>query len=478
MICLCPDGTYANMVGNQIVCPPRAQAQPAVGAYCSNGGTCGVGYRCSWMPGKCVPEGKIDCGSYYCELGFKCSSAKCIAGLTSAQIADRAATPTQPPNIEQRFKTNVDRVIKALRDIGDWIRDGAAKPFPSVPFDILVFFGSGVLLVAMLLINVMPLSRREQVLTHEGPKHPETGRVPSEGHAAWSIAPVRPGATSASEPSSEHRDAWGVSEPSSRHNDSPWAVHSKADVKKSPQVERDVALERDGGADKVRGEVPSAPIDASDHKVTTTSPTGACGRTREAPMDTVAAQQAMKIADLYIKETRNIDLKDKTEVRAARTTLVLASEQLAKAYRADPDATVEIDGKTFDVPFLRSLMLIRQAETWLHFDINKSISLADQATKADPLNAMPFHILGVLHMEAHNPKHAQAALTRAAQLAPDDADILKDLDRAQHMGGLSVAAYKAAETGITLIGILSMILKVVVFPFYIVFRVMAWFEKK
>ena len=260
MMCLCPDGTYANMVGNQIVCPPRAQAQPAVGAYCSNGGTCGVGYRCSWMPGKCVPEGKIDCGSYYCELGFKCSSARCIAQdaadcgggrycnagyfcgfngkcvphgnsecgdhacrpgftcgsndvcmpegtldcgdgryctagsrcevgrciginavdcgggkscapgqvcvnggsecLTSAQIADRAATPTQPPNIEQRFKTNVDRVIKALRDIGDWIRDGAAKPFPSVPFDILAFFGSGVLRAALLLINVMPLSRR------------------------------------------------------------------------------------------------------------------------------------------------------------------------------------------------------------------------------------------------------------------------------------------------------------------------------
>ena len=123
-------------------------------------------------------------------------------------------------------------------------------------------------------------------------------------------------------------------------------------------------------------------------------------------------------------------------------------------------------------------VLIQEAQTWYHFDINKSISLADQATKADPLNAMPFQMLGFFHMEAHNPKQAQAALTRAAQLAPDDADILRDLDRAQHMGGLSVAAYKAAETGITLINIIATILKVVLFPFYIVFRVMAWFGKK
>ena len=107
MMCLCPDGTYANMVGNQIVCPSRVQTQPQVGDYCSNGGTCGVGYKCSWMPGKCVPEGKVDCGeyfcqsgqtcssdptyrhclsqgevdcgSYHCSAGYKCSSAKCIA---------------------------------------------------------------------------------------------------------------------------------------------------------------------------------------------------------------------------------------------------------------------------------------------------------------------------------------------------------------------------------------------------------------
>jgi tetratricopeptide (TPR) repeat protein len=192
-------------------------------------------------------------------------------------------------------------------------------------------------------------------------------------------------------------------------------------------------------------------------------------------MDTVAAQQAMKIADLYIKETRNIDLKDKTEVRAARTTLALASEQLAKAYRADPDAIVEIDGTTFDVPFLRASVLIREAQTWFHFDINKSISLADQATKADPSDAIAFQMLGFFHMEAHNPKQAQAALTKAARLAPDNADILKDLDRAQHMGGLSVAAYKAADTGITLFNIFITIWRVVMFPFYIVGRIMLWF---
>ena len=167
--------------GSNEVCIPEGTVDCGDGRYCAAGSRCEVG--------RCIGINAVDCGSYSCASGLKCGSGRtclhrdwvdcgggkscapgqvCVNGgsecLTSAQIADRAATPTQPPNIEQRFKTNVDRVIKALRDIGDWIRDGAAKPFPSVPFDILVFFGSGVLLAALLLINVMPLSRREQVL--------------------------------------------------------------------------------------------------------------------------------------------------------------------------------------------------------------------------------------------------------------------------------------------------------------------------
>lgn len=51
----------------------------AVGDYCSDGNTCPVGNKCSWMTGRCLPIGKIDCGTYWCEVGNKCSSGGCIA---------------------------------------------------------------------------------------------------------------------------------------------------------------------------------------------------------------------------------------------------------------------------------------------------------------------------------------------------------------------------------------------------------------
>src|SRR5665213_1405882 len=54
--------------------------QQQVGDYCSNGGTCPVGTRCSQFSNTCVPDGMVDCGSYSCQPGNKCSSGgTCIA---------------------------------------------------------------------------------------------------------------------------------------------------------------------------------------------------------------------------------------------------------------------------------------------------------------------------------------------------------------------------------------------------------------
>ena len=138
MMCRCPDGSYANMIGDQIVCNSRGSSG-STGNVCPNGGTCrsdqtccgnlccnqgsycsrhgctpygavdcgtsfcNPGQQCNrngqCIPagsvdcgsyycdagnvcgsnGGCVPEGKIDCGTYVCDSGFKCSSAKCIA---------------------------------------------------------------------------------------------------------------------------------------------------------------------------------------------------------------------------------------------------------------------------------------------------------------------------------------------------------------------------------------------------------------
>ena len=72
-VCQCPNGSLLSLGQTCGMAPPQQ-----VGAYCSNGGTCPVGSRCSWMVGRCVPNGKVDCGAYYCEPGNKCSSAGCI----------------------------------------------------------------------------------------------------------------------------------------------------------------------------------------------------------------------------------------------------------------------------------------------------------------------------------------------------------------------------------------------------------------
>jgi hypothetical protein len=77
--CQCPDGNLANYVGGRVVCNQAPAAAQQVGDNCSNGGTCPVGSRCSSMPGRCVPVGRVDCGTYHCAPGNKCSSTGCIA---------------------------------------------------------------------------------------------------------------------------------------------------------------------------------------------------------------------------------------------------------------------------------------------------------------------------------------------------------------------------------------------------------------
>jgi hypothetical protein len=79
-MCLCPDGSYASIYGCR---QSQPQYRQPVGDYCNNGGTCPVGSRCSWMAGRCVPNGMVDCGSYYCTPGNKCSSGGCIPQAAS-----------------------------------------------------------------------------------------------------------------------------------------------------------------------------------------------------------------------------------------------------------------------------------------------------------------------------------------------------------------------------------------------------------
>lgn len=79
MACQCPDGSLANGWPN-ITCGGGGGYQQPSGVRCSNGRYCPEGTYCSWMPGRCVPEGSVDCGGYSCRQGAKCGSGdRCIA---------------------------------------------------------------------------------------------------------------------------------------------------------------------------------------------------------------------------------------------------------------------------------------------------------------------------------------------------------------------------------------------------------------
>jgi len=243
-------------------CIPEANVDCGPGSNFS----CRWGTTCSRDGKRCVAKNEIDCGSFICTEGHTCGSGGNCVPIVRSDNAKPTAIGL--PNIEDRpVRRNYHRVIETLREIGAWITGGAAKPFPSMPVDVLVICGGAVLAVGLLLIEAMYrfLKRQRGRQERKEPELPKTGSAPSEGHAASSVAPEHE-VPSTSEHSSEHRDAAGVSEPSTVH-DSLWAVHSKAGVKKSPQDERDVALEIDRGADKVRGEVSSIAIVASDHEI-------------------------------------------------------------------------------------------------------------------------------------------------------------------------------------------------------------------
>ena len=107
-------------------------------------------------------------------------------------------------------------------------------------------------------------------------------------------------------------------------------------------------------------------------------------------MDTLSAQRAMRVAKSYIDETDDINLTDKVVVRAARTTLSRAGDQIAQAFRSDPQATIDVDGVPADIPWLKARALLREARTWEAFNLARAIELAVQATKPTRRTPTPF----------------------------------------------------------------------------------------
>jgi hypothetical protein len=84
MTCQCPDGSFAKMVGSQIICgsgqqQPGPQSQIPPGYVSCGRGYCPPGQKCV-RGSVCVPQDVVDCGKgVFCAAGQKCSAGgRCL----------------------------------------------------------------------------------------------------------------------------------------------------------------------------------------------------------------------------------------------------------------------------------------------------------------------------------------------------------------------------------------------------------------
>ena len=83
MICQCPDGSFAKMVGSQIICDSGQQQRTPQSLIPPGSVSCGHGYC---PPGQkcvsgsvCIQQDAVDCGNgVFCAAGQKCSGGRCL----------------------------------------------------------------------------------------------------------------------------------------------------------------------------------------------------------------------------------------------------------------------------------------------------------------------------------------------------------------------------------------------------------------
>lgn len=161
-----------------------------------------------------------------------------------------------------------------------------------------------------------------------------------------------------------------------------------------------------------------------------------------AAVDTPAALKALAIADSYIADVR--DNFDNEDFPAHRTTLSLAARQLDIAAKADPSARhVSEIGNEYAQDEMRARVLVQEALTWAAEKTSKACTIAERACALDPNSTHAHYVAGWLNFEHKNRDRAISLLTRAVELAPNNLDAIKLLDRAQNMTAAEIATYKA-----------------------------------
>lgn len=170
--------------------------------------------------------------------------------------------------------------------------------------------------------------------------------------------------------------------------------------------------------------------------------------------DTPAAIIALQLANSYIDEVRKTptpEPDDKAGLRAALSTLALATKQLAIAEQKDPDAIAEIDCDGEMLPFtladLQSDALLQEGAILWTTSPGRAMRALERAIAITPDHARPYYFLGLIHSGEHNPQRAAAALQKAVELEPTNIEYHKALDRARNISGTEVVGYKVTRAG-------------------------------
>lgn len=208
--------------------------------------------------------------------------------------------------------------------------------------------------------------------------------------------------------------------------------------------------------------------------------------------DTPAAFAAMELALGYLEEVRAAErpaVDDEIGRKHQLNTLSLASKQLEKAEKLDPDAVLK--AADADAAFRVSINELKAEALFLEgtvhqaYDLRRAIPALVKSTALNPNDPRAFFVLGLTHAANHNKRHAIEALTRAVALDPGNLKYRLELDRAQNLSASEVAAYKVtrgaehvfdagvgvANAGILLWNIFAVTWNVLTFPIRLVLRI-------
>ncbi len=176
--------------------------------------------------------------------------------------------------------------------------------------------------------------------------------------------------------------------------------------------------------------------------------------TDDPPRDTETAVDAMQLAHAYMSEFHDDignTLTDPAFAAQTLNTLSLISRQLDIADRADPSATLTVEGKdgepnTLSLTMMKGAALYYEATCRMADSPKRAVQLFEQCLEQTPDAANAYFWIGTLHADMFNKARAIEAFEKALALEPGNLEYRKALVRTQNISGTQVA-FDRAVTG-------------------------------